>query len=105
MALFDEVQQLSSESHDKWFDRYFKKYDIINKIKISAQQGYSGYLIAVLSVKDEYTQRRLDDERTLVKLREMLGEGFTVEFEITYGKNIFSGREYISNKQIHITWA
>ncbi len=24
MTLFDEVRQLSSESYDKWFERYFK---------------------------------------------------------------------------------
>jgi hypothetical protein len=28
MTLFDEVQQLSSESYDKWFERYFKKYNL-----------------------------------------------------------------------------
>lgn len=69
MTLFDEVQQLGSESHAKWFERYFKKYDLEQKIKASAQQGYTGHLIGVLSVKDEYTRRRLDNEKTLELLR------------------------------------
>ena len=33
MTLFDEVQQLSSESHGKWFERYFKKYNLEKVIK------------------------------------------------------------------------
>ena len=33
MTLFDEAQQLSSESHAKWFERYFKKHDLEQKIK------------------------------------------------------------------------
>lgn len=63
MTLFDEVQQLSSESHGKWFERYFKKYNLEKVIKESAKQGYTGHLMSVLKVKDEYTRRRLDDEK------------------------------------------
>ena len=104
MTLFDEVQQLSSESHDKWFERYFKRYDLENVIKKSAKQGYTGHLMSVLKVRDEYTRRRLDDERTLEKIKELLGDGFKVEFHLTYGKNIFTGEKTIVDKQIHITW-
>ena len=104
MILFDEVQQLSSESYDKWFERYFKKYDLEKVIKESAMQGYSGHLISVLKVKDDYTRRRLDDERTLEKIKELLGDGFKVEYHSTYSKNIFTGEDFITNKQIHITW-
>lgn len=104
MTLFDEVQQLSSESHAKWFERYFKEYDLEHKIKVSAQKGYTGHLIPVMSIKDEYLQRRLNDERTLEMLRERLGEGFSVRYQLTYSKNILIGQEYVSNKKIHITW-
>lgn len=104
MTLFDEVQQLSSESHAKWFERYFKEYGLEQKIKVSAQKGYTGYLIDAMTVKDEYLQRRLNDERTLEMLRERLGEGFQVGYQSTYSKNIFTGQEYISDKKIHITW-
>lgn len=38
MTLFDEVQQLSSESHAKWFERYFKRYNLEEKLKTSAQK-------------------------------------------------------------------
>lgn len=104
MTLFDEVQQLSSESHAKWFERYFKEYGLEQKIKVSAQKGYTGYLIDAMTVKDEYLQRRLNDERTLEMLRERLGEGFQVGYQSTYSKNIFTGQEYISDKKTHITW-
>lgn len=104
MTLFDEVQQLSSESYDKWFERYFKKYNLEKIIKESAKQGYTGYLMSVLKVGDDYTKRRLDDERTLEKIKELLGDGFKVEFCLTYGKNILTGEKFIANKQIHITW-
>lgn len=64
MTLFDEMQQLSSESHAKWFERYFEKYNLEQKLKTSAQKGYTGYLINVWSVRDEYLRNRLGDERT-----------------------------------------
>ncbi|ORP00147.1 hypothetical protein B7696_03840 [Streptococcus mitis] len=104
MTLFDEVQQLSSESHAKWFERYFKKYNLEGKLKTSAQKGYTGYLIDVWSVRDEYLRNRLGDERTLEALRELLGSGFTVKYKLYLSKNFFTEQEFVSNKKIHITW-
>lgn len=104
MTLFDEVQQLNSESHAKWFERYFKKYDLEKVIKESAMQGYSGHLISVLKVKDDYTRRRLNDERTLEKIKELLGDGFKVEYYSTCSRNILTGKDFITNKQIQISW-
>lgn len=95
---------MRSESHDKWFERYFKKYNLEKTIKQSAKQGYTGHLMSVLNVKDEYTRRRLDDERTLKKIKELLGDGFEVNYQFTYSKNIFTGEKTLANKQIHITW-
>lgn len=104
MRLIDEVRQLSSESHEKWFERYFRQYNLEKVIKNSAQQGYVGHLMSVLKIKDDYTRRRLDDERTLRKIKELLGDGFRVEYKLTYTKNILTGEKIIANKQIHITW-
>ena len=104
MTLFDEVQQLSSESHAKWFERYFKRYNLEEKLKTSAQKGYTGYLIDVWSVRDRYLRNRLENERTLEKLRERLGKGFSVGYQLTHSKSLFTGQEYVSDKKIHITW-
>lgn len=104
MTLFDEVQQLSSESHAKWFERYFKKYNLEQKLKTSARKGYTGYLIDVWSVRDKYLRNRLENERTLEMLRERLGKGFSVGYQLTHSKSLFTGQEYISDKKIHITW-
>ena len=104
MKLFDEVQRLSLESHVKWFERYFKEYDLEHKIRVSAQKGYTGHLINAMSLKDEYLQRRLCDTKTIEMLRKRLGEGFSVGYQSTYSKSIFTGEEYLSDKKIHITW-
>jgi hypothetical protein len=104
IGVFDEVQQLSSESHAKWFERYFKRYNLEEKLKTSAQKGYTGYLIDVWSVRDKYLRNRLENERTLEMLRERLGKGFSVGYQLTYSKNLFTGQEYVSDKKIHITW-
>lgn len=104
MTLFDEVQQLGSEGHAKWFERYFKKHDLEQKIKASAQKGYTGYLIDVWSIGDKYLKRRLEDERTLEALRELLGPGFRVRYKIYRSRNIFTGDTYTSDKKIHISW-
>ncbi|MEI4316240.1 hypothetical protein V9Z70_05270 [Streptococcus suis] len=81
-----------------------KKYDLEKVIKESAMQGYTGHLMSVLKVKDDYTRRRLDDERPLEKIKELLGDGFKVEYHSTYSKNLFTGEYFITNKQIHISW-
>lgn len=81
-----------------------KKYKLEQKIKVAAQQGYLDYLISIMSLNDEYTKRRLDDERVLVKLRELLGEGFKIEFKLYYSKNFFTNQSYVSDKKIHISW-
>ena len=86
------------------FEIYLSKNDLEHKIKVSAQKGYTGYLIDAMSVKDEYLRRRLCDTRTLEMLRNRLGEGFSVGYQSTYSKNIFTGQEYLSDKKIHITW-
>lgn len=81
-----------------------KKHGLEQKIKASAQQGYTGHLIGVLSVKDEYTRRRLDNEKTLELLREVLGPGFRVRHKIYRSRNILTGDTYISDKKIYISW-
>ncbi|MDS3491169.1 hypothetical protein RLG45_00510, partial [Streptococcus pneumoniae] len=65
---------------------------------------YTGYLINVWSVRDEYLRNRLGDERTLEALRELLGADFTVKYKLYLSKNIFTGQDFVSNKKIHITW-
>ena len=72
MALFDEVQKLSSESHAKWFERYFKKYNLEEKLKTSAQKGYTGYLINVWSVRDEYLRNRLEDKKNIGSIKRIV---------------------------------
>ncbi|RSJ94831.1 hypothetical protein D8786_08515 [Streptococcus mitis] len=105
MTLIDEVKRLNSESHAKWYERYFKEYDLEHKIKVSAQQGYTGHLINVLSVRDEYIKHRLDDTKTIEAIKQLLGPGFLVEYKLYYSKDLFSGSEYVSDKKIHISWA
>ena len=104
MTLIEEVKKLSSESHAKWFERYFKEYDLEQKIKVAAQKGYTGYLIDVWSVRDKYLRNRLEDERTLESLRGLLGAGFTVKHKLYLSKNFFTEQDFVSNKKIHITW-
>lgn len=104
MEFIDEVHQLSHKSHAKWFERFLREHDLVQKIKTSAQQGYSGYLIEVFLVKDEYMRCRLEDERTLKELRKVLGAGFDVEYEVSYSKNIFTGDKYVTGKKIKISW-
>lgn len=40
MTLFEEVQQLASESHEKWFERYCNKINLENRIKTLAAQRF-----------------------------------------------------------------
>ncbi|HHK1208369.1 TPA: hypothetical protein ACQOCN_001750, partial [Streptococcus pyogenes] len=68
MSLIDEVKECSSESHKKWFDRFFNDLKIEDKIKQSAMKGFSGYKISI-SKNDEYLARRLDSQKTIDLLK------------------------------------
>lgn len=39
MNLFDELKQISSESHGVWFERYFNNLRLEEKLKVSAKKG------------------------------------------------------------------
>ncbi|WP_203264855.1 hypothetical protein [Streptococcus uberis] len=104
MSLFDEVKELGDESYEKWFNRYFKKLNIEEKIKKSSAMGFNAYAIEVLSVKDPYIQRRLKNHKTIKLLKDRLGRGFNVKYNEYYSKNIFTKDEYVSDIKIIITW-
>lgn len=78
MTLFDEVQELSSESHAKWFERYCNKIDLENAIKIMAAKGKTVATIPVNDKKSDYLKGRLLNPKTIDMLKNRLGDGFSV---------------------------
>ena len=79
MSLFDEVNELGNESHEKWFNRYFDKHNLEAKIKKAAMQGDGAYRINIEKEPDKYLAKRLRDKRTIDLIKNRLGEGFKVE--------------------------
>lgn len=104
MTLFDEVQQLSSESHAKWFERYFNRIDLENRIKIFAAKGITSCTISVDDKKDYYLKTRLFNSKTIDMLRYRLGDGFSVELKTETIKSNVSTFFDITKTYIEISW-
>lgn len=94
----EKLRQEREKAFDVWFDRWWKREDVEQKIKISNYQGYTGYIL-VLDDYSKYEQSRMYKDRFLLKLQEML-PNFRVEYKCS--KSILTKREYIHG--ITINW-
>ncbi|HEP1431155.1 Uncharacterised protein [Streptococcus pyogenes] len=103
MSLIDEVKECSSESHKKWFDRFFNDLKIEDKIKQSAMKGFSGYKISI-SKNDEYLARRLDSQKTIDLLKQRLGGGFDVKIENIESSYKIFGKPVVLSRDLYIYW-
>lgn len=104
MTLFDEVQQLSSESHEKWFERYFNKLDIENGIKILAAKGKTSGIISVDDKQEDYLKGRLLNPKTIDMLIDRLGDGFYVELKTETIESSLSKLFDRTKTYIEISW-
>ena len=102
MGLIEEIQDIQKESHEKWFERWYKEQDLENRLKISASQGYTSRYIAVSDVDNSYLKRRLSNHNTIKLLKDKLGEGFEVRLEKDVRESILGLK--IHRSYITITW-
>ena len=100
MTLIDEIKSSQKESHEKWFERWYKKINLENDIRISAEKGYTGFRIEVSGCNDEYLRLRLRNKETISLLKEKLGDGFTVTLREIHGENFLGFKTYKSFIQI-----
>ncbi|WP_155962154.1 hypothetical protein [Streptococcus ruminantium] len=103
-TLFDEINAIQEESHTKWCKRYFDKIDIEKCIKRRVAEGYKSAEISILSEKDPYIKRRLDNERTVEYLKHRLGKGFVVKNEKVHSKFKISEHPIIERHALIISW-
>jgi len=100
MTLIDEIKTCQKESHKKWFERWYKKANLENNIRISAEKGYTGFRIQVSDCNDEYLRLRLGNKETASLLKEKLGDGFSIAFREIHGENFLGIKTYKSFIQI-----
>lgn len=103
MSLIDEVKECSSESHQKWFDRFFDDLKIEKKLKQSAMKGFSGYKISIPR-NDEYLARRLNSQKTIDLLKQRLGDGFKVEIKTLESSYKLLGKPVVFSRDLCIFW-
>lgn len=103
MSLIDEIKECGSESHKKWFDRYFDGLKIEEKLKQSAMKGFSGYKISIPK-NDEYLARRLDSQKTIDLLKYRLGDGFDVEIKNLESSYKIFGKPVVLSRDLFIFW-
>lgn len=103
MNLFDEIKQISNESHEVWFERYFNNLRLEEKLRVSARKGFSSFRIYFSKAKDDYTRRRLNDDKTVEALKERLGKGFIIKCDCVYSFG-FAKKTTITDKFISIEW-
>ncbi|MFK4568426.1 hypothetical protein [Enterococcus sp. UD-01] len=114
MSLIDQINKITDESFEKWFDRWYKKLDLETRLIKEAQKGFDGVQIYIkkedenesnFSTKQSYYVRRLRDVRTVKCLKEKLGSGFQVEHkEQTREGNFFGFMIYRTSEWINISW-
>ena len=79
-SLKDQLHEISDESYQRWFDRWFEKENLENAFIKSASKGYGGYQIKITDLYDDYLERRLNN----VKIIGLLQDKFpSLEIEIT----------------------
>ena len=100
MTLIDEIKTSQKEAHKKWFERWYKRENLENDIRISSEKGYTGFRIQVSEERDSYLRLRLSNNETLSLLKEKLGIGFTVKLKEIRGENILGMKTYKSFIQI-----
>lgn len=103
MNLFDELKQIGIESHEVWFKRYFNNLNLEDKLRVSAKKGFSSFRIYLSKAKDDYTRRRLNDDKTLEALKKRLGKGFIIKYEDVYSFS-FAKKPSITDRYISIEW-
>ena len=101
MSLIEDIKIVQAESHEKWFERWYKKFDLEKKILVAASEGFTGYRISVSEVSDGYTRTRRSNPKTIELLKNKLGEGFEVDLKEEQGKNAFGFETYKSYIRIH----
>lgn len=105
MELIEKIKKEQNESFNKWFERWFAKKNLENEIVKSAREGFNGMEIRLdLGDPDEktkYLNRRLQDPRTIEKLKEKL-PGINIEFEKKRWRNLFGF--YSTSEKILFSW-
>ncbi|HGI5048992.1 TPA: hypothetical protein ACJS2L_002041 [Streptococcus agalactiae] len=104
MTLFEEVQQLASESHEKWFERYCNKINLENRIKTLAAQGKTSGIVSVDDRGGDYLKERLLNPKTIDMLRDRLGEDFSVELKTETIESTVSAFFDRTKTYIEISW-
>lgn len=105
MSLIEEVKKEQIESYDVWFDRWYEKENLEERIRISAKKGFTGIIINVSEVDNEYKKRRLENVKVIEKLKGKL-IGFDIKYEETSGDRYFINRKVGTwyKKTILISW-
>ena len=103
MNLFDELKQIGIESHEVWFKRYFNNLNLEDKLRVSAKKGFSSFRIYLSKAKDDYTRRRLNDDKTLEALKKRLGKGFIIKYDDVYSFSLVK-KPSITDRYISIEW-
>lgn len=70
----DELREISLESYDKWFERWYKKQGLADKLKKSAMQGYTSYSYVINNSYSDYEKRRMNNPLLIKKLQGKLDD-------------------------------
>ncbi len=105
MELIDKIKQEQENSHNKWFERWFAKNRLEDKILQSASKGYGSFKIELQlnnpTEESKYLNRRLSNPKTIEKLKEKL-PGIEIEFEEKEWNGFFGLKCH--SKKILFSW-
>ena len=94
-----KLKKEREEAYDVWFDRWWKRNNLVHEIKIANAQGYTGYTIALSNYSDD-DKHRMSNERFKKKLQEKI-PGIKTKFE--YRTHILTKNEFLYG--VTVIWA
>ena len=105
MKTKEELKEIRERNHDIWFKRFVKEEDLVKKIEIANEQGYTAYVLNVHDYRDSRDKRMIMDPLFIKKLQTYLhGYKVSVDEGVIEG-TLFEIKTKRSYYKVKISWA
>lgn len=101
-TLKEKLLSKSIESHQIWFERWYRATHLEHELMVSASQNYKSYSISISDNYDLYLKRRLRDPKTIAMLKEEM-PSIKICYEKKERRDIFNRSYYV--EKIVFDWS
>ena len=105
MKTKEELKEIRERNYDAWFKRFVKKEDLVKRIEISNEQGYTGYVLDVDNYRDRRDKKMVMDPLFIKKLQAYLQDYKVSVDEGVTERMVFGITTKRSYYKLKISWA